>query len=75
LARDVVAAALPHATLFDSAEAVARQTVRRLGPAAEPGTGEVRVLLSGRPGTLPPAALAYPAGRALAGSGRDTVGL
>ncbi|NUP31695.1 MAG: glutamate racemase [Streptomycetaceae bacterium] len=59
---------LPAATLFDSAEAVARQTLRRLdarpGPSREPG--RVDVLLSGRPGALPPAASCYPVGRALA---------
>jgi glutamate racemase len=42
---------------------------RAAGDAAEAGTsrGEVHVLLSGRPGQLPPAALRYPEGRLLAG--------
>lgn len=61
-------------TLYDSAEAVARQTLRRLDGAvgAEPAegagqaVGAVDVQLSGRPGVLPAAALAYPVGRALA---------
>jgi glutamate racemase len=35
-------------------------------PASSPGTGTLRVLLSGRPSSLPPAALRYPAGRLLA---------
>jgi glutamate racemase len=56
------------ATLYDSAEAVARQTLRRLdahpGPSGEPG--RVDVVLSGRAGVLPPAARCYPVGRALA---------
>lgn len=37
------------------------------GAAAGTGRGEVHVLLSGRPGRLPPAALRYPEGRLLAG--------
>lgn len=59
---------LPDATLFDSAEAVARQTLRRLGarPEASGEPGRVDVVLSGRPGVLPPAARRYPVGRALA---------
>jgi glutamate racemase len=42
---------------------------RAAGDAAEAGTsrGEVHVLLSGRPGQLPPAAFCYPEGRLLAG--------
>ncbi len=70
-----IAAALPAGVgLYDSAEAVARQTLRRLGlaelPDAEPGT--LDVVLSGRPGVLPANALAYPLGRALATRGRIT---
>ncbi|BBB01903.1 putative glutamate racemase [Actinacidiphila reveromycinica] len=63
-------------TLYDSAEAVARQTLRRLDlPAAPDGgaeraAGTVEVRLSGRPGALPAAALAYPVGRALAAGTR-----
>ncbi|MFC7449114.1 glutamate racemase [Rhodococcus daqingensis] len=54
-------------TLFDSAEAVAAQTIRRidaLGTDAG-GSGTVSVLLSGRPGALPAGAAAFEAGRLL----------
>jgi glutamate racemase len=54
-------------TLFDSAEAVAAQTLRRidaLGRDAS-GSGSVKVLLSGRPGELPAGAAAFEAGRLL----------
>ncbi|MFI6982665.1 glutamate racemase [Embleya sp. NPDC050154] len=73
LVTDRILAALPAGVgLYDSAEAVARQTLRRLGltedPDAVPGT--IEVTLSGRPGTLPPNALAYPLGRALAEGSR-----
>jgi glutamate racemase len=50
------------------------------GDAAGTSRGEVDVLLSGRPGQLPPAALRYPEGRLLAGvragpaPGRDSEG-
>lgn len=69
LVSERIAAALPAGVaLYDSAEAVARQTLRRLDlaerPDAAPGT--IEVLLSGRPGALPANALAYPLGRALA---------
>ncbi|MFJ3903052.1 glutamate racemase [Streptomyces sp. NPDC090025] len=54
--------------LHGSAEAVAAQALRRIGaqpaPAAPP-TGGLAVLLSGRPGVLPAAALSYAEGRAL----------
>lgn len=55
-------------TLYDSAEAVARQTLRRLGRTTEPhgAAGRVDVVLSGRPGSLPAAARSYAVGRALA---------
>jgi glutamate racemase len=71
LAAGLIAAALPGATLFGSAAAVAAQALRRAGPGAaapgEPGrAGTVRVLLSGRPADLPDAALRYPEGRLLA---------
>ena len=73
LAADLIAAAVPGAAMFGSAAAVAAQALRRAGaadhggPAAgEPASGTVRVLLSGRPAALPPAALRYPAGRLLA---------
>jgi glutamate racemase len=69
LVADRIQAALPpRVELFDAAEAVATQTLRRLGlpscPEAMP-TGNLEVLISGRPGELPPAALRYEAGRAL----------
>lgn len=69
----IVAGLPPGTVIHDSAEAVARQTLRRLSltPRAtdspEPAAlGTVTVLLSGRAGTMPDAALAYPVGRALA---------
>ncbi len=68
LLADEIAARLPAGvTLFDSAEAVARQTLRRidgLGDAGE-GSGTVEVFVSGRPGALPPSAEAFDAGRLL----------
>src|SRR5215472_14712278 len=75
LAAGEITAALPDATLFGSAAAVAAQTLRRIGaggpgpspPGAAGGTGTVRVLLSGRRADLPAAALRYPEGRLLAG--------
>ncbi|HEY3732739.1 MAG TPA: aspartate/glutamate racemase family protein [Streptosporangiaceae bacterium] len=81
LAAREIGTALPGGVLFGSAEAVAAQALRRGGvehpgsggPAAHlaasragTGHGEVRVLLSGRPGPLPPAALRYAEGRLLA---------
>ncbi|MFJ9556717.1 glutamate racemase [Nocardiopsis sp. NPDC101807] len=65
------------AELFTAAGAVAAQTLRRVADAAarpalaDDGrnrTGLVRVLASGRPARLPSSALAYPAGRAIAGA-------
>jgi glutamate racemase len=54
--------------IFDSPEAVARQTLRRIGlepdPAAYPA-GVEAVLRSGRPGALSDVMLAYPAGARL----------
>ncbi|MBV2363552.1 glutamate racemase [Streptomonospora nanhaiensis] len=58
------------AALFTAADAVAAQTLRRLGESAAPErapTGAVTVLASGRPAGLPPAALAYAPGTELAG--------
>ncbi|MCY9785038.1 aspartate/glutamate racemase family protein [Nocardiopsis sp. EMB25] len=57
----------PRARLFTAADAVAAQTLRRIGdlPPSD-HVGRVSVLASGRPSRLPSAALAYPAGRALA---------
>lgn len=58
--------------LFDSAEAVARQTLRRIDALeshaleqSAPGQGTVEVFVSGRPGVLPPSAEAFDAGRLL----------
>lgn len=71
-----IAASLPFVSrLFDSAEAVARQTLKRLDIAEQPDlapgvpTGGIQVLLSGRPGELPPSALTFPVGRAIADGG------
>ncbi|MGW6914364.1 glutamate racemase [Kitasatospora sp. NPDC054939] len=64
---------LPTGTvLYDSAEAVAQQVLRRLNRTGEAvgGLGSVDVVLSGRPGHLPPGAHAYPVGRALAAGAR-----
>ncbi|MGW1892332.1 glutamate racemase [Streptomyces sp. NPDC002004] len=59
-------------TLYDSAEAVARQTLRRLDRTRESHStmGSIDVVLSGRRGNLPAGAHAYPVGRALAAAGR-----
>lgn len=69
LVQDDIAAALPAGVrMFDSAQAVAAQTVRRIeGLGKEPGTGvgTIQVLLSGRPGALPSSAAAFDAGRSL----------
>lgn len=76
LVEDLIRAALDRRTggatyaFHGSAEAVAVQALRRLGARPEPGlpyTGGLTVLLSGRPGTLPEAALGYAEGRLLAG--------
>lgn len=64
---------LPAGTaLYDSAEAVARQTLRRLDrtPVPDGAVGGVDVMLSGRLGRLPASAHAYPVGRALATAAR-----
>lgn len=61
-------AELPPVVLHGSAGAVATQALRRIGAEADPAaapTGSLTVLLSGRTGELPPAALAYPQGRFL----------
>lgn len=66
LVSGAIADALPAGVeLFDSAEAVAAQTLRRLaelGTQAR-GSGTVRVFNSGRPGTLPASAAIFEAGR------------
>jgi glutamate racemase len=55
----------PVPELHGSAAAVAGQVLRRVGPDVPQGSGSLTVLLSGRPGELPAAALAYPEGRLL----------
>jgi glutamate racemase len=69
LVADRIAAAVPvGVTIFDSPVAVARQTLRRLGLAADPTApraGVEAVLLSGRPGALPGVLATYPAGARL----------
>lgn len=62
LVADEIAARLPSGvTLFDSAPAVAAQTLRRIDALGRNlgGSGGVSVLLSGRPGRLPASALGY----------------
>ncbi len=68
LVADRISRAVPGAVTLGSAAAVAAQALRRApGPvAADPQLGSVRVLLSGQPSELPPAALQYPEGRLLA---------
>lgn len=68
LVADRIAEVMTDVTIFDSPVAVARQTLRRLGLAPDPsasGGGVEAVLLSGRPGELPAAMRAYPAGQRL----------
>lgn len=68
LVMDAILAALPAGVrMFDSAEAVAVQTLRRIDGLGRDtaGSGSVTVLNSGRPGALPPSAAAFEAGRAL----------
>ncbi|MFI5780458.1 glutamate racemase [Nocardia sp. NPDC051570] len=68
LVMDSIIAALPdHVRLFDSAEAVAAQTLRRMDALGRPtaGSGAVTVLNSGRPGALPAGAAAFESGRIL----------
>nr|WP_280438586.1 aspartate/glutamate racemase family protein [Nocardia cyriacigeorgica] len=65
---DSIVAALPDGVrLFDSAQAVAAQTIRRMDALGRPSTGNgtVQVFNSGRPGELPAAAAAFEPGRAL----------
>jgi glutamate racemase len=80
LAADLICRAVPGAVTFGSAGAVAAQALRRIPPASPRDVaasssadrsslrklGTVRVLLSGTPAPLPPAALLYPEGRLLA---------
>lgn len=63
--------AAPAPALYGSADAVAGQVLRRIGAAPDPAaapSGDLTVLLSGRPGALPAAALGYAEGRLLAGA-------
>lgn len=68
LVAETITAHLPAGVrLFDSAEAVARQTLRRIDSLGRParGSGRVEVFRSGTPGELPPAAAVFEAGREL----------
>ncbi|MFD3703746.1 glutamate racemase [Nocardia sp. NPDC058658] len=65
---DAIVAALPDGVrMFDSAPAVAAQTVRKMDELGRPttGTGTVTVRTSGRPGELPPGAATFESGRLL----------
>ncbi|GGK49865.1 glutamate racemase [Nocardia camponoti] len=65
---DAIVAALPAGVrLFDSAQAVAAQTVRKMEGLGRPtaGTGSVAVRNSGKPGELPSSAAAFAPGRLL----------
>lgn len=75
LVADLIAAHLPDGlVLFDSAEAVAAQTIRRINELGDERGAEVagatdarvQVFLSGRPGQLPASAARFAAGRLLA---------
>jgi glutamate racemase len=73
LAADQIRLAVPGAELFGSAAAVAAQAMRRAAQAGAPvdpccdaRPGGLNILLSGRPSSLPPAALHYRQGRELA---------
>ncbi|MEU4808238.1 aspartate/glutamate racemase family protein [Nocardia fluminea] len=65
---DAIVAALPDGVrLFDSAQAVAAQTVRKMDALGRPstGSGTVTVRTSGRPGELPSGAATFESGRLL----------
>ena len=68
LVADRIAAAVPGAALYGSADAVAAQALRRIGADRGVGVGRggLDVVLSGRAAPLPDAALAYAEGAALA---------
>jgi glutamate racemase len=73
LVKERIAAAVPGAVLYGSADAVAAQALRRIGaqPHAADRTGGaprggLDVILGGRPAVLPAVALRYPEGAALA---------
>ncbi|MFZ2176742.1 MAG: aspartate/glutamate racemase family protein [Rhodococcus sp. (in: high G+C Gram-positive bacteria)] len=75
LVAEEIAAQLPVGVrLFDSAEAVATQTLRRIDALgrAVTGDGTIEVFLSGRAGRLPASAGAFPAGRLLTGSAQPS---
>lgn len=77
LVMDAILAALPAGVrLFDSAEAVAVQTIRRMDGQGRPtaGSGSVTVLNSGRPGALPASAAAFESGRLLGAATAVTTG-
>ncbi|MFF7154424.1 aspartate/glutamate racemase family protein [Streptomyces sp. NPDC008139] len=66
LVADRIAAAVPGAVLYGSADAVAAQALRRAGSAARAtGGGRIEVVLNGRSAPLPAAALAYAEGASL----------
>ncbi|MEU5842572.1 aspartate/glutamate racemase family protein [Rhodococcus sp. NPDC047139] len=68
LVAETITAHLPAGVrLFDSAEAVARQTLRRIDALGRPvtGAGRLEVFRSGVPGELPAAATVFAAGREL----------
>lgn len=63
---DAIVGALPDGVrLFDSAQAVAAQTIRKMDELGRPttGTGSVTVRNSGRPGELPGSAATFESGR------------
>lgn len=70
----ILTALPPGIRIFDSAEAVAGQTLRRMDALDRPttGTGKIRVLHSGRPGQLPTAAATFDSGRILGAQPTDT---
>ncbi|WP_328911854.1 MULTISPECIES: glutamate racemase [unclassified Streptomyces] len=65
LVGDRIAAAVPGAALYRSADAVAAQALRRI-PVESAGQGRLDVLLNGKASALPAAALAYAEGALLA---------
>lgn len=77
LVSDTITAQLPLGVrLFDSAEAVALQTLRRIDALGRTsrGSGRVEVFLSGESGTLPAGAGAFAAGRELLEASSNPIG-
>ncbi len=77
LVLDAILTALPQGVrIFDSAEAVAGQTLRRMDALGRPTADSTttRVLTSGRPGKLPTAAAAFDSGRLLGAVPAPVVG-